>query len=109
MVCRTPLISPYFGPKRLAKMMPMATRLAAYGSRMPTRQPVAPRSRAPSSAARSIAMMSCGTLESRKMLIVFVSAFQNCASAKSSLKLSRPMKSGSSLPASHLNSETYAV
>ena len=52
---------------------------------MPTRQPVAPRSRAPSSAASRIAMMSCGMLESRKMLIVLTSAFQNCVSANSSL------------------------
>jgi hypothetical protein len=72
------------------KMSATATGVTTYGMSTPIRQKVLARRFWSSTAAMKVAAMICGTLESRKMLIVLNSEFQKSSSWSSLTKLPKP-------------------
>ena len=78
MSVRTLFTRPWLSPNMLLKISATATGAMTKGSRTLMRQKVLARMLRSSIAAMKSARMSCGTVESRKMLNVLRSAIQNC-------------------------------
>jgi hypothetical protein len=103
------LTRPWLSPNRLLKISATATGAMTYGRRTLMRQKVLPRMLRSSIAAMNTARISCGMVESRKMLKVLRSAVQNFGSLRIHVYCSNPTNVPEFRTRSHSWNEITAV